>query len=166
MLRPALEKLRQVRDEVRATPERVKATMAMARTTGLVWELTGSGVSAVVRAQLAGGQNPSLIYRIHAKNTPDKVALVHRDRALTFAEVDARIDRLAHGLVSRGIGRKKSLILMMKNGIEMVELGGEHLVALDAGRARVPREPLGGARGRVRSRALPGGGGGVEGPLA
>ncbi|MBL8607441.1 MAG: AMP-binding protein [Myxococcales bacterium] len=123
MLRPALEKLRQVRDEVRATPERVKATMAMARTTGLVWELTGSGVSAVVRAQLAGGQNPSLIYRIHAKNTPDKVALVHRDRALTFAEVDARIDRLAHGLVSRGIGRKKSLILMMKNGIEMVELG-------------------------------------------
>lgn len=117
------QRLQKARDEVRATPDRIRATTEMARTTGMLWEMTTAGVLAMARAQLGGGQNPSLVYRIHGKNSPDKTALVHRDRSLTFAEVDDRVDRLAHGLVAAGVRRKKSVVLMMKNGIEMVEVG-------------------------------------------
>ena len=40
------------------------------------------------------------------ENTPSKPALIWRGRTTTWAELDERIDRLAAGLVRRGIGRK------------------------------------------------------------
>jgi fatty-acyl-CoA synthase len=77
---------------------------------------------ALLRVFASGSQNPSQIYRIHARNSPRKPALIWRGRSTTFAELDERIDRLAGGLVRRGIDRKKSLILMMRNRPEAVEV--------------------------------------------
>ena len=57
----------------------------------------------------------------NARRYPDKVALVCEDRRLTFAELDARGDRLANALAESGIGRGDRVALTMPNGIELVE---------------------------------------------
>ncbi len=63
---------------------------------------------------------PDGIYRIHAKNTPNKVAVVSGGRRLTFAEVDRDIDRLAAGLRARGIGRGAAVALALENRSEFL----------------------------------------------
>ena len=57
----------------------------------------------------------------NAQRYPDKVALVCADRRLTFAELDARADRLANALAGRGIGRGDRVAIAMANGVELVE---------------------------------------------
>ena len=106
----------------RALPDKVRTTGRLAVKSGLLRSLTPPGVAAMVRA-MRGGQNPSMLYRVHARNSPDKIALIWRDRATTFAEMDARIDRLAAALVRRGIGRRQSVVSMVHNRQELVELG-------------------------------------------
>ena len=58
---------------------------------------------------------------LNARRYPDKVALVCEDRRLTFAELNARGDRLANALADRGIGCGDRVALTMPNGIELVE---------------------------------------------
>ncbi len=57
----------------------------------------------------------------NARRYPDKVALVCEDRRSTFAELDARGDRLANALAARGIGCGDRVAIAMPNGIELVE---------------------------------------------
>jgi acyl-CoA synthetase (AMP-forming)/AMP-acid ligase II len=57
----------------------------------------------------------------NARRRPDKVALVFEDRTLTFAELDARVNRLANALASRGIGHGDKVAVVMFNRLEMVE---------------------------------------------
>jgi fatty-acyl-CoA synthase len=109
--------------ELREVPERVRTTARLGRQSGMLWSLTRPGLVELARVLASGSQNPSLIYRVNARNTPSKPALVWRGRTTTWAELDERIDRLSAGLVRRGIGRKKSIILMMRNRQELVELG-------------------------------------------
>ncbi len=52
---------------------------------------------------------------------PRVPALVFGDTVRTFAELDARSDRLAAGLAARGVGRGDRAALLMHNGTEMVE---------------------------------------------
>ncbi|MFE7585983.1 amino acid adenylation domain-containing protein [Streptomyces gardneri] len=52
--------------------------------------------------------------------TPDAVALVFGDRALTYAELDARINRLARLLLARGAGPETVVALALPRSIEMV----------------------------------------------
>lgn len=112
-----------VGERVREVPERVRTTARLSRQTGLLWSMTPPGLVEMVRTLASGSQNPSRIYRIHARNSPSKPALVWRGRTTTWAELDSRIDRLASGLVRRGVGQKQSLVLMMRNRQELVELG-------------------------------------------
>ncbi len=112
-----------VGERVREVPERVRTTARLSRQTGLLWSMTSPGLVEMVRTLASGSQNPSRIYRIHARNSPSKPALIWRGRTTTWAELDSRIDRLASGLVRRGVGRKQSLVLMMRNRQELVELG-------------------------------------------
>ncbi len=116
------KKWTEIRDSAKGAPERTRASLNMARTTGLMWELNRRGLVALVRVQISGSQNPSQIYRIHAANTPDKPAIIGGARSFTFAELDRRVDRLAHGLRARGFGRGQSVILMLHNSIELVEM--------------------------------------------
>jgi fatty-acyl-CoA synthase len=125
---------RSVGEAVREAPERVRTTVRLANQSGLFWALTARGTRELFRVLASGSQNPSLVYRIHAQNSPDKPAIIFRDRVTTYAELDARINRISAGLRRAGIGRGQSVVLMMKNRQEVVELGA---AAARAGAAAV-----------------------------
>ncbi|WUX23604.1 amino acid adenylation domain-containing protein [Streptomyces sp. NBC_01438] len=52
--------------------------------------------------------------------TPDAVALVFGGRSLSYAELDARVNRLARLLLARGAGPEKVVALALPRSIEMV----------------------------------------------
>lgn len=108
--------------EVREVPERIRTSARLSKQSGMLWSLTRPGIAELARVLASGSQNPSLIYRVNARNTPDKPALIWRGRTTTWSQLDDRIDRLSAGLARRGIGRKQSIILMMRNRQEFVEL--------------------------------------------
>lgn len=116
-------KLATIAAGAREVPERIRSSARLGRQSGMLWSLTRPGLVELARVLASGSQNPSLIYRVNARNTPRKPALIWRGRVTTWAELDERIDRLSAGLARRGIGRKKSVILMMHNRQELVELG-------------------------------------------
>ena len=57
----------------------------------------------------------------NAQRYADKVALVCGDRSLTFAELNARGDRLANALAARGVGCGDRVVVTMPNEIELAE---------------------------------------------
>ncbi|WP_432076171.1 amino acid adenylation domain-containing protein [Streptomyces wuyuanensis] len=52
--------------------------------------------------------------------TPDAVAVVFGERALTYAELDARINKIARLLLARGAGPEKVVALALPRSIDMV----------------------------------------------
>src|SRR5262245_44830827 len=52
---------------------------------------------------------------------PDRVALVCGDRRLTYAELDARANRLAHHLLALGIGPGEHVGIHLYNATEFLE---------------------------------------------
>jgi acyl-CoA synthetase (AMP-forming)/AMP-acid ligase II len=52
---------------------------------------------------------------------PDRTALVFGERHMTFAELEARANRLAHHLVSQGVGRDDHVAVYSYNSFEFVE---------------------------------------------
>ncbi|TSC26813.1 amino acid adenylation domain-containing protein, partial [Corallococcus sp. Z5C101001] len=80
---------------------------------------------------------PSLI-EAHARNTPDAVALVHEDTSLTFAQLDAKANQLAHHLLTRGVGPEVRVALCLDRSLDLV-VG--MLGVLKAGGAFVPLDP-------------------------
>lgn len=55
-----------------------------------------------------------------AEKFPDKVALVHQGKRLTYAEIDAMANSLAIALIDRGIERGDRIAIFMDNSIEAV----------------------------------------------
>ncbi|PAU49196.1 non-ribosomal peptide synthetase [Streptomyces albireticuli] len=55
-----------------------------------------------------------------AARTPDEVALVFGDRALTYAELDTEINRLARLLLARGAGPETAVALALPRSVETV----------------------------------------------
>jgi len=55
-----------------------------------------------------------------AQKTPAAVALIANQQELTYAELDARIDAVARGLVARGAGPEQIVALALPRGIDMV----------------------------------------------
>jgi fatty-acyl-CoA synthase len=109
---------------LRDMPDRMRVAAKVAKNSGLLWELTLPGMKAAALALSGGAQNPAQVFRLHAANSPDKTALRWRDQSLTFAELDDKMDRLAVGLLRRGIGRGSSVMLLMKNRPEFMLLQG------------------------------------------
>jgi len=56
-----------------------------------------------------------------ARKFPDKVALKFEGETRTFAELDARVSRLAHALAARGVARGDRVAVLMTNRLEVVE---------------------------------------------
>ncbi len=115
-------RLRAVREEVLDIPSRIRVGARVGHQTGIMWELGLRGVGAAIRAIRT--PNPAQIYCLAAANIPDKPALIWRDVSITFGELDLRIDQLAKGLQGRGVARKASVLLMMKNRPEFIMMQG------------------------------------------
>ncbi|MBU3705330.1 MAG: acyl-CoA synthetase [Mycobacterium sp.] len=88
--------------------------------------------------------NLSSVFRTVAQTLPDKQVMVWRDRRLTYAQMDARIDGIAHYLVTRGLGchTERDELAGHESGQDHMGLylrnGNEYLEAMVAGyRARV-----------------------------
>ncbi len=77
--------------------------------------------------------------------TPGATAVIDGERSLTYAELNARANRLAHGLRRRGVGPESLVGICVERSLEMVVAGlavakaGGALVALDPA---YPRERL------------------------
>jgi long-chain acyl-CoA synthetase len=55
-----------------------------------------------------------------ARKYPDKTALVSEGQRLTYAEIDAKANRLANALIEKGIRRGDRVILYLPNGVDLV----------------------------------------------
>ena len=62
------------------------------------------------------------LLRRTAARTPDRTALVWRERRETFAELDAAVNRTAHSLADRGVARGDRVALLTHNCREFVVL--------------------------------------------
>ncbi|WP_240803891.1 non-ribosomal peptide synthetase [Streptomyces sp. A0592] len=85
-------------------------------------------------APVPAGTLPEL-FEERAAHTPGATALVFRDTALTFAELDARADALAHRLAGHGVGPEHLVALALPRSAESVVA---LLAVLKAGAAFVP----------------------------
>jgi fatty-acyl-CoA synthase len=114
--------IRGLRDAISELGQRVLTGARVVHRSGLLWELTVPGVRVALVALLSGARSPSLTFRIHAANSPDKTALLWRDRRLTYGELNHRIDRVAVGFHRRGVRRGASVLVMMRNRPEFIEV--------------------------------------------
>ena len=92
----------------------------------------------------AVGFDLSTVFRTVAEAIPDNEVMIWRDLRLTYAQMDARIDGIAHYLVSQGLGchTERDQLAGYQSGQDHVGLylrnGNEYLEAMVAGyRARV-----------------------------
>ena len=60
--------------------------------------------------------------RRNASKFPMKIAAVDRFRRITYAELIASVNRLAHGLLSLGVKRGDSVALLVGNRIDHLEI--------------------------------------------
>ncbi|MFC9503564.1 amino acid adenylation domain-containing protein [Streptomyces sp. NPDC057002] len=102
------------------------------------------------------------LFRAQARRVPDAPAVVTDDRTLTYAELDARANRLAHRLAAADVGPESAVVLLMERSPEVpvavlgVLKAGGHYVPLHHGfpldRMRDAAEEAG-ARAVVTDRA-------------
>ena len=78
------------------------------------------------------------LFEAQVRNTPEAVALVFEDQALSYAELNARANRLAHYLRRLGVGPDVLVAICVERSLEMV-VG--LLGILKAGGAYVPLDP-------------------------
>lgn len=105
-------------------------------------------ISPAEEALLHSFHGPKVEYRrekgVHeliaeqARLAPEAIALVCRERSLTYGELDRLADRLASSLLARGAGADRPVALLVPRSPEMV-IG--MLGALKAGAAYVPLDP-------------------------
>ncbi|MGC4813703.1 amino acid adenylation domain-containing protein [Micromonospora sp. DT228] len=73
-----------------------------------------------------------------ARRDPDAVAVVFEDVEVTYAELDARANRLAHVLVAQGLGPDRVAGLAVPRSVDMIVA---ELAVLKAGGAYLPLDP-------------------------
>ena len=93
------------------------------------WNDTGRAIAPATLPELFGAQ---------ARRTPDAIAVVFGDERLTYAELDARSNQLAHHLRGLGVGPEVIVALCVERSPEMI-VG--LLGILRAGGAYLPLDP-------------------------
>ncbi|MGI5499875.1 non-ribosomal peptide synthase/polyketide synthase [Lentzea sp. CA-135723] len=87
-----------------------------------------------------GGPEPAYheVFQAQAARTPDATALVDGARSWTFAEVNARANRIAHHLIAQGVGPESVVALALPASADLV---CAVLGVLKAGGAYLPVDP-------------------------
>ena len=75
----------------------------------------------------------------HARYTPRKTATVCGDRRLTFAELNAEVNRLANALLDLGLRKGDKVATLLDNSMEVLEI---YHAAAKTGLVVVPLSPL------------------------
>jgi acyl-CoA synthetase (AMP-forming)/AMP-acid ligase II len=78
------------------------------------------------------------LIRGHAAERPDKVAMIHEDRAISYAELDPLLDRLATALQREGVGKGEAVAILAASSIDY---GAAFFAALRAGGVPAPLQP-------------------------
>ncbi|MGZ4979414.1 MAG: non-ribosomal peptide synthetase, partial [Methylobacter sp.] len=78
------------------------------------------------------------LFETQAEQTPDALALAFDGQALTYAELNAKVNQLAHYLIGQGVGPDMLVGVCLERSLEMV-IG--LLAILKAGGAYVPLDP-------------------------
>ncbi|MEJ7732746.1 MAG: AMP-binding protein [Polyangiaceae bacterium] len=118
---------------VRAALFRAGTLVRVGRAKRMHENVRAQGVILLARELAKGKQNPSLIFRFHAANTPHRVGLVSPapagsagggsgERAWSFFEMNDLMDRYSAGFAQRGIARGAAALLMLKNRPEFILL--------------------------------------------
>ncbi|MFE6281176.1 amino acid adenylation domain-containing protein [Streptomyces sp. NPDC057877] len=121
-------------DQVAAEPDRPVAELEVLaedeRQAVLVrWNDTARQVPAATLPEL---------FRAQAARTPDALALVFGDQRLTYAELDARVERTARVLAGRGVGPERTVAVALPRSVDLVVA----LLAVHrAGGAYLPLDP-------------------------
>ncbi|MGW1544273.1 AMP-binding protein, partial [Streptomyces sp. NPDC002309] len=102
------------------------ATTVEHRRTLVEWNDTARDVPAATLPEL---------FEAQAALTPDATAVVFEDTQLTYAELNARANRLARLLVTRGVGPEGRVAVLMDRSVDLVVA---LLAVLKAGAAYVP----------------------------
>ncbi|MFJ1601186.1 amino acid adenylation domain-containing protein [Streptomyces sp. NPDC088261] len=115
------------------TEERVHAITLMSRSERRLvvedWNNTAREVPAATLPEL---------FRAQAARTPDAVAVVFEGVELSYADLDARTNRLARLLTDRGVGPESLVAVLMHRSVDLVVA---LLAVVKAGGAYVPVDP-------------------------
>jgi len=71
---------------------------------------------------MAHWMNLGQTFKVNAKKYADKVALKEKNRSFTYAQTNERVNRLAHSLLSLGLGKGDKIAVLLENTSEIVEL--------------------------------------------
>ncbi len=71
---------------------------------------------------MAGWLNLGQNLKMNAKKFPDKIAVKDCHRSLTYAQLNQRVNRLAHGLLGLGLSKGEKVAVLLENSLEIVEV--------------------------------------------
>jgi len=88
--------------------------------------------------EFALGHGVADLFEQQAARTPEKVAVIYKEKTLSYAELNERANRLAHYLLQHGVGPESLVGILLQRSPEMlISLLG----TLKAGAAYVPLDP-------------------------
>jgi acyl-CoA synthetase (AMP-forming)/AMP-acid ligase II len=77
----------------------------------------------------------SELFRAHAAEQPDKIAIADEERAISWGELDALVERIAAKLQAEGIGKGDAVAIV---GVNSIAYGAVFLAAIRTGAAAAP----------------------------